>query len=109
MSLKATIYTGRNNTFTVEFQDDGAVVNLAAMTKVQVNVAGESYNSVDHAGLFDVSDVANGRITFDLGGQNIVEAEYNASIILFDGVNTNGIVWVHEDDDVPLVLEFISD
>jgi len=109
MSLKAIIYNGRDNTFIVEFQDNGLVVDLSGMSKAQINVASNSYNSVDNAALFDITDKANGRITFILGDQGIVEGEYNATIVLFDAVNTNGIVWMHEDDDEPLILEFISD
>jgi len=109
MSLKAIIYNGHDNTFTVEFQDNGVAVDLSGMTKAQINVAGKSFNSIDTAALFDLTDVASGLITFKLAAQGISEAEYNATIILFDAINTNGIVWIHEDDVEPLVLQFISD
>lgn len=103
------IYLGRDNTLTLQLTDGGVAQDLSAATKVEVTINGLSVNSVVTPAAFDLSDAVNGNITLKFGDQAITEGTYPIRVVVFDAVNTDGIVWVHEDDPTTLELQVVSD
>lgn len=103
------IYIGRDNTVTLQLTDDGVAQDLSSATKFEVTINGVSVNSVDTPAAFDLSDAVNGNITLAFGGQALTEGTYNIRVVVFDATNTDGIVWVHEDDPTTLSLKVIED
>lgn len=103
------IYIGRDNTLTLNLTDDNVAADLSAATKVQVTINGVTVDSAATAAAFDLSDLVNGNITLKFGDQAIPEGTYSIRVVVFDAVNTDGIVWVHEDDLTTVDLQVVED
>jgi len=103
MACRETIYTDRDNPITLILKEDDENITEAqmlAITKVGVrydpddNGAGVYYNSDDYPTKFDwTTNADEAKVTMKLG--TLLPAGYDrkAELLIYNAVNTNGIVW----------------
>jgi hypothetical protein len=100
----AHIYRGYDNVLEFYITEDGVTLDdLSAVTKIQLDWKSESINSVDDAELFDI-DTDTGLITVLLGDALWpVGIEY-ATVIVFDGLNTDGVIFASDSTETKLKI-----
>ena len=92
------VWNDRDNAIKVMLKIDGVTLTqqeIEAITKVEIKYKDNYYNSIDDPTAFDlVTDKATGEISFSLGMLGLeVGSDSKAELIIYDVVNTNGIVW----------------
>jgi hypothetical protein len=95
------VYVGRDNTIDLLLKADGVVIALdAAVTKMEMKFSSrlfgaEYINSESNPGVFDWDTKgADGIVIIALGGLAITAGkDSKVELIVYDNVNTNGIVW----------------
>lgn len=92
------VYQGRNNAPVLHFTDDGIDYSLENATKIEIRLAGQSFNTIDDADKFDVAEFAQGKLALKFGGLDISDGHHPLTVIFFDAANPDGFVWVNEDD-----------
>jgi len=94
---KEYIYSGRDNIASVTFTQDGSALNLTNTTRVLVQFEGTGVVADTDVStpLVSWASGAAGTLQFKLGGLGLPVGEYKATIIVFDGVFTNGQVLTH--------------
>ena len=101
-------YTSNDNEIIVQFQTNDLAADISAATKVQIEFfSGEddriigtapvaSFNSIADPTMFDVTDLATGKVTFKPGpaGLNPLTAdEYFTRWVIFSPNFPNGLIW----------------
>ncbi len=101
-------YTSNNNEIIVQFQTNDIFEDISAATKVQIEFFnGEddrtigtapvaTFNSIDDPTLFDVSDLANGNVTFKPGPsglESLTADDYFTRWVIFSPNFPNGLIW----------------
>ena len=101
-------YTGNDNEIIVQFQTNELAADISAATKVQIEFFfGEddrtigtdpvaSFNSIADPTLFDVADLATGKVTFKPGPAGLdplTADEYFTRWVIFSPDFINGLVW----------------
>ncbi len=91
------VYLSHDNINQLILRESGVGKNLSDATKITATFNDVLIESTDKAnGLikWDQSGYATGEIRLDLGGQAIPSGTYDkVYIIVYDAVNTTGIVW----------------
>lgn len=90
------VYDGRDNTIDLLLKNDGTAQDLSSVTKIVLKVGSVTITDEDDdawpikwAGLG-----TTGKIQMKLGDQGLtVGNTYPATLITYDAINTNGIVW----------------
>lgn len=102
-------YVGMDNASRLLLKSDGAVQDLSEVTKVAIRFDGTTYSSADFASAFDfVTEATDGILTIQAGLISSITAssiDVQAELILYDPVNTNGIVWGTFTMDMKLLSE----
>lgn len=104
-------YKGGDNVVTVLFKDGDAAVSLANMTKVKVTIGAVTIDSsvAEEADFFDLTEKADGKIGLKLGAvPDLATGEHNIRVVVFDDVNTAGIVWSHESNVQPTTIRVLA-
>lgn len=92
-----TIFSGRNNSFTLEYTLDGVLFDFKDTTKVEFILGGKSSDSATQPTWFDFSGDADGRIIFSLGAAGYVKADAGlATVIVYDTGNPAGAVFTSD-------------
>lgn len=101
-------YTSNDNEIIVQFQRNEITEDISTATKVQIEFFNgeedrtigtapvETFNSIDNPTLFDVSDLANGNVTFKPGPSGLgsmTADEYFTRWVIFSPNFTNGLIW----------------
>lgn len=101
-------YTSNDNEIIVQFQTNDLAADISAATKVQIEFfSGEddrtigtapvaTFNSIDDPTLFDVADLATGKVTFKPGPAglgSLAADEYFTRWVIFSPDFTNGLIW----------------
>ena len=101
-------YTGNDNEIIVQLQTNDLASDISAATKVQLEFfSGEddrtigtapakTFNSIDNPTLFDVNDLATGKVTFKPGPAGLdplTADEYFTRWVIFSPDFPNGLIW----------------
>jgi len=109
--ISETIYLGHDNTIgLLLLNDDVALVDLSAITRVVLTINDTDYDSDSLASsIIWWTDSVSYRgetvnvIKFKLGGQSIVAGVYTGcKLVTFDPDNSNGVVWA---DDIKVTVK----
>lgn len=104
------IYLGHDNVVPLLFKDGDDPVDLSGMTKIAVKISSLEKNSEDDPDLFDLTEKADGKIGLKFGDlDTLPAAEHEIRVTIYDATNDDGIVWIHEDNTIPLKLKVIKD
>jgi hypothetical protein len=90
------IYNGRDNTVDLLLKADGAAVDLAAVTRMQLVVGATTIDSQTHPTYFDWSPTpaVTGKLLLTLGAAGLSVGERQvAQLVVFDPSNPLGLVW----------------
>lgn len=99
------VYTTRDNTIDLELREDGAVVDISAITRVRLELFPKAditqapivVDSTITPTAFDwVTQGAAGVLLLKLGGLALGDAEHLARLVLYDVANPLGLLWTHE-------------
>lgn len=100
----ATVYNDRDNVVDLALYEDGTLQELVgSVTAAAIVVNGTTYHSDDHATAFDWT-VGDGVLRLALGELELPTGKHPARLIIFDALNTDGIVWFDEADAAGLDL-----
>lgn len=103
-----TVYNGHDNVVPLLLTDDGAPVDLSNMTKVQVTLAGQSFDSDVNPAMFDLAAREDGIISLKFGAAELPANDHPMRVVVFDNGNPDGIVWLHEQDALQRNLRVVS-
>lgn len=103
-SIEERVYLARNNAIDLELREDGVAVDLSAVTRVRLELFDQAdadadpivADSNDTPGILDLTDGASGMLRLVLGAVLSSAGSYRARLVLYDDVNTDGLVWTHE-------------
>lgn len=104
-----TVYKLRNGINTVNFADEDGPIGFTSATRAVLKFKGSTVTAdtdIDPA-LIDYSQ-GSGDVVFSLGGLDIPEGEYAASLIIYDPSHTDGQAIVHADQN-QLFFNFLDE
>jgi hypothetical protein len=93
------VYLGRDNRIDLLLKADGAAVDLASVTRMDLVVGAVTVTSANASNdpiRWAQEDYATGEVRMSLGAVTGLAASANAcaaTLIVFDGSNPRGIVW----------------
>ena len=90
------VYLGHDNTVDLLLKADGTAQDLSSVTKITATFGDtliESTNAANGPITWAQSGYETGEIRLALGDQSISTGSYNVPIVVYDAVNTDGIVW----------------
>ena len=106
MNVLEVAYTGRNNVIDLELRDDSdgkmkpsaltdaerGALSVPLITKIEL-VEGTTVRATsDATAYFDWSQ-GGGLLVISLGAAGLAARTYNCNLVIFDTLNTDGIVW----------------
>lgn len=103
--LTEFVYLTRDNTIDLELRENGIPVNLTGLTRARLELrsvddptgAVAVFDSDVTPTLFDwVTLGASGVLIINLGGTALVQGDYLARLVVYDGASPAGLVWTHE-------------
>ena len=100
------VYNDRNNTIDLLLKEGGVAIDLSAVTRMVLTDIGGAW-SVDEVTVpaaFDRSLTVTGKVVIALGDQGITAGRYSVRLIVYDAVNTDGIIWGDPDDFFIIVV-----
>jgi len=86
------VYLGHDNTIDLLLKADAVACDITNTTRMTLSFGAAYIDSDLHAGVFDWSD-GDGKLYITLGAQSITAGTYYSELVVYDSVNTNGIVW----------------
>ena len=106
---KETIFSGRNNSFTLEYTLDGELYDFTDTTKVEFVLNGKAVNSTTRPTWFDFSTAVDGRIIFKLGAAGYLAADNGeATVIVYDTANPEGAVFASKLGPTQLIVNVVE-
>jgi len=90
------VYLTHNNTIDLLLKSAGVAQDLSAITKITATFGSTTITSTDHAAgsiKWNNAGYDTGEIRLDLGGESITAGDYYVPIVIYDAVNTLGVVW----------------
>lgn len=92
--IREIAYIGRGNSIDLQLTADGAIVNLASVTRMALSDAAGAFaiDSTTKPDCFDWS-IGGGVVHLHLGGAGIEPGSYTTFLVVYDGTNPLGIVW----------------
>lgn len=89
------VYIGKDNSFRKRLYLGDDVADLSTVTKVELQLNGTLFSSLVETSAFDLTDGANGYITFTLGGMSGLSAGIDkaAELVIYSTTYPNGAVW----------------
>lgn len=100
MGITQHHWIGHDNTIDLILMEDGAAVDTSSFTQVLLTLDAQNITSTNQVGdpvLWDAG-YATGEIRIDLSGETVNAGKHECAIVVTDASNTNGIVWVDDDD-----------
>lgn len=86
------VHLTHDNTIDVILTADGVAYDITNTTRMTLSFDDTIIDSDLHSGVFDWGD-GDGKLFLTLGAQTIAVGTYTAELVMYDSVNTNGIVW----------------
>ena len=94
--MSEIVFLAHNNTIDLLLKAGGTAQNLSSVTKITATFGTTTITSTDHAAgviKWDNAGYDTGEIRLDLGGETIAAGSYYTAIVVYDAINTDGIVW----------------
>jgi hypothetical protein len=94
--MSEIVYLTHNNTIDLLLKSDGVAQDLASVTKITATFGTTTITSNNKTtGAIKWNNVGydTGEIRLDLGGQAIAAGDYYVPIVVYDTINTLGVVW----------------
>lgn len=91
MLLSNTVYNNRDNVISLSLLSDGVVINHTSITRVQLKVGTVVLDSQTNPTWFDLTNAS--KITLKLGFASLTTGRSLASLIIFDVLHPDGVVW----------------
>ena len=104
---KEAVYNNFDNKVTLTFTDDGVVEDVSTASKIEVIIGGTTIDTIADSGAFDLANSNVGIVRLDFGSKAITAGAYSVRIVVYDIVNTNGIVWAHENGETKVSIKVI--
>jgi len=100
------VYNDRNNTIDLLLKADGVAVDLSSVTRMIIKDIGGDWevDENDSSGVFDRDTGVTGKVIIALGDQDITAGKYWVRLIVYDNVNTDGIVWEDPNDQFIIIV-----
>ena len=106
MNVLEVAYTGRNNVIDLELADDSdgrmkpsaltdaerGALSLPLITKIELVEGGTVRATSDQTSYFDWTQ-GDGLLVIALGAAGLAARTYNCNLVVYDTLNTDGIVW----------------
>jgi hypothetical protein len=89
--IEEVVYLGRDNSIALSLSSDGAAIVHNALTRVQVLAGATLIDSAVSPALFDLTKADRITLKFRLAG--LTTGRYPCTLVVFDTLNTNGLVW----------------
>lgn len=86
------VYLGHDNAIDLKLLADGVVFDITNTTRMTLAFGSTVIDSDTHSNVFDWS-IGDGELNLTLGAQTIATGTYYAELVVYDSVNTDGIVW----------------
>ena len=102
-----TVYLNRDNPISVEFKEDGSLIDFSAATRMVLSFAGSLVvaDTNSNPALIDWS-IGSGVVEFNLNDLAIADGELlHATLVVYDPLHTDGQVLIHYSSK-KLILEF---
>lgn len=95
MSLTVQIFGSHDNSFTLQYSG----YTFPTPTKCEFKLNGTTVSSATNPEFFDFSTFdTDGKITFKMGSAGFLEADSGlCEVVVFDAVNTNGVIYTGMD------------
>jgi len=87
------VYDGHDNTIDLLLKADGVAQDLSAVTRMTLEVSDTTIDSDVSGSAFDWDIGTTGKIILALGAESLTAGTYIATLTVYDGDNTDGIVW----------------
>lgn len=110
--IKESIFIGRNNTFTIEFEKPG--MDFSTVTKVEFELNGKPKNSTGDAAFFDITTgpfpIGFGTFVFKMGEAGFLETDSGDAIItLFDPSTPLGLQFAGSEAPTQVEVKVFDD
>ena len=86
------VHLGHDNTIDLKLLADDVAQDITNTTRMTLSFGSTLIDSDVHSGVFDWTD-GDGKLYLTLGDQTITEGTYYSELVVYDAVNTDGIVW----------------
>lgn len=96
MTTRETVYLGHDNSIDIILTEDDQVQNLSAATQMTVTLGAVTITSDNGAAdpiRWNKSGYVAGEVRIFLGHQAVTAGYYEAPLVVYDEVNTEGVVW----------------
>ena len=87
------VYDGHDKTIDLLLKADGVAVDLSEVSRMTLEVGSATIDSDVSGSAFDWDTGVTGKIILALGGEGLTAGAHRATLIVYDPLNTNGIVW----------------
>lgn len=101
-TLKEVVFKGRNNPNTFQVKEDGAEIDLSAVTRFVLYLPAIDFTVDTTSKPGSIVGDAQGNVTLDFKGgavdlSGVVEAEHYARLTAYDPGHVDGQILIHED------------
>ena len=86
-------YVGHDNTIDLLLKADGVAQDLSEVTRMTLEVSTKTVDSDVSGDAFDWAPGTTGKVILTLGAEGLSVGTWQATLTVYDGSNTNGIVW----------------
>ena len=86
------VYLTHDNTIDTILTADGVAYDITNTTRMTLSFGDILIDSDVHTDVFDWDD-GDGKLFLTLGAMSITAGTYASELVVYDSVNTNGIVW----------------
>jgi len=103
-------WVGHDNTIDLVLKEDGSAVSTTSVTKAKISFDDQTIISTNQAGdaiRWDQAGYATGEIRISLNNETVNAGKHEATLTIYDAVNTDGVVWKHISDK--LIIEVFND
>ena len=87
------IYLNRDNTICLLLTLDGVAADILNALRITIEFGDTVIDSDTSPDAFDWSEGESGKLYLTLGDESIPTGSYNALIVIYDSIFTDGVVW----------------
>ena len=91
MLVSNIVYNNRDNVISLSLLSDGNIIDHTSITRVQLKVGTVTLDSQTQPTWFNLTNAS--KITLKLGFAGLTAGKNLASLVVFDSLNPEGVVW----------------
>ena len=88
-----SVYNGRDNTIDLLCTDTGESITHSSITRIVISLNDDPSTIIDSSINADAFEWDNGKVVLSLGHLGLPVGAWDAEFVLYDEVNTSGVVW----------------